>query len=185
MMSSASSTKPARVPAESGFKVWHFYFILSMAGATWAVVAARQTHPAALLLLSAAILAAGLAGAAMHYALAGFFGVSSLERAPLADSARVELLREKALLLRSIKELDFDHSMGKVSDADLAEIGGRMRTRAVAILEELERDAASRAATPAAPRAAARASLRAALCPSCKTANDLDARFCKQCGARL
>ena len=34
------------------------------------------------------------------------------------------LEREKALVLRSIKELEFDHAMGKVSDADFAEIGG-------------------------------------------------------------
>src|SRR5580765_8189577 len=125
MMSSASSTKRGSpsLATDSTFRPWHFYFILAMAGATWAVIASRQTHPAALLLLSAAILAAGLAGAAMHHALMGFFGASDRERVPLAVYAREELMREKALLLRSLKELEFDRSMSKISDADADELG--------------------------------------------------------------
>ena len=40
---------------------------------------------------------------------------------------RAALEREKALVLRSIKELEFDFAMGKVSQADFDEMGGRLR----------------------------------------------------------
>ena len=51
-----------------------FYFLLAMIAATVAVVVSRHTHPVALVLLSAAILGAGLVAMAFHRALAGFFG---------------------------------------------------------------------------------------------------------------
>ena len=43
---------------------------------------------------------------------------------------RAALEREKTLVLRSIKDLEFDHAMGKVSEKDFAEMGARLRARA-------------------------------------------------------
>ena len=73
-MSSESSTERRGTDRESGFQLWHVYLILSMSGAIWAVIVSRHTHPAALLLISAAVVAAGLVGLALNYALAGFLG---------------------------------------------------------------------------------------------------------------
>ena len=185
MMSSASSTKRGPSASASTLRPWHLYFILAMVGATWAVIASRQTQPAALLLLSAAILAAGLAGAAMHSALMGFFGASVRERAPLALYAREELLREKALLLRSLKELEFDRSMSKISDADAEEVGGRLRARAIAIMEQLDGDEGARVPAPEIAVSSPAPAAMVGRCASCETQNDPDARFCKHCGARL
>jgi hypothetical protein len=180
MMSSEISTDDARTTrAESSFQPWHFYFILAMAGATWAVVASRHTEPAALLMLSAAILAAGAAGAALHQALAGLFGFGAQAPGPISSRVRADLERDKALVLRSIKELEFDHAMRKVNDADFAEISARLRTRALALIEQLE---AADARPAVAVREPAR---RTGECDSCHTVNDRDARFCKACGARL
>jgi len=181
-MSSETSTEDGRAErVDSSFQPWHFYFILAMAGATWAVVASRHTEPAALLMLSAAILAAGAAGAALHNALAGLFGLNTHAPAQLSNRVRADLERDKALVLRSIKELEFDHAMHKVSDADLAEIGGRLRARALLLIQQLE----SADQPPAAPVRQPVAAMRVGECPSCHTVNDRDARFCKQCGARL
>ena len=91
-------------------------------GATAAVILSRHTHPLALLLLSAAVVGAGLAGVAFHRALNGFFGIGT-RPPPHGERARALLEREKALVLRSIKELEFDHQMGKVSEADFVDIG--------------------------------------------------------------
>lgn len=183
-MSSETSTDDGRAArVDSSFQPWHFYFILAMAGATWAVVASRHTQPAALLLLSAAILAAGFAASALHNALAGLFGLDTRAQAPMSNRLRADLEQDKALVLRSIKELEFDHAMRKVSDADFAEIGGRLRRRAIVLIEQLE--SAELTSAPATPARQVIETPRTGECASCHTVNDRDARFCKQCGARL
>ena len=106
---------------------------------------------------------------------------------------RDDLEREKALVLRSIKELEFDHAMGKVSDADFAELRARLRARALdadggarARAGRRRRSRRPRRDEPGPPRRATPASATDAprLCAACQTANDGDARFCKQCGAQ-
>ena len=187
MMSSATSTerstaRPAPAAEPAPFKAWHFFILLAMLGATVAVVLARDTHPVALLLLTAAVVSAGLVGVAVHGAISGFFARGQVPE-PLPVSVRDELLREKALVLRSLKELEFDQRMGKVSDADFAAISGRLRARALTLMADLDRtapDAPGNPEAPAAPPAAV-----AGTCPACQTVNDTDARFCKRCGAGL
>ena len=191
-MSSGTSTEAA-ASRDAGFRVWHFYLLLSMSGATAAVVLSRHTHPAALILLSAAVLAAGAAAYALHTALIGFWTAVPEETA-LAETDRQVLEREKALVLRSIKELEFDRAMKKVGDADFADMSGRLRTRALTIMADLERAPAPRPAAAKPPpaelevpveRAGTARAIAAAICGACQATNDADARFCKRCGARL
>jgi hypothetical protein len=186
MMSSATSTSLDPSGRASGFRARHLYLLLAMAGATWAVVVSDHTHPAALLLLSAAVLAAGVVGAALHEALIGFFGVSEPRAAVLSPGDREAIEAEKKLVLRSIKELEFDHAMRKVSDADFAEIGGRLRARAMTLMAHLDR-IPERRPEPVAPPAQARpaGAPAARFCGSCGAARDAEARFCSQCGAKL
>jgi len=202
-MSSRTSTEPR--PA-AGFEIWHFYVLISMLAATAAVMLARDTHPAALLLLSAAVVASGLVGLSLHRALAGFTGDDTMRHAPLKESARVGLEREKALTLRSIKELEFDRAMGKISERDFDDMSARLRGRALVLMDELDRatveaeaeakatakaDAAAKAkADAAAARRAKKPSRRARVeqairCGECETLNEADAKFCKQCGTQL
>jgi hypothetical protein len=202
-MSSRTSTETRDGQPDSGFEIWHFYVLISMVAATAAVMLAQDTHPAALLLLSAAVVAAGYVGLAMHRALAGFVGDDSARRAPLKESVRAGLEREKALTLRSIKELEFDRAMGKVSERDFADLSGRLRARALVLMEELERATVEEEA--AAAKEAARAAAgkirektrkqskakkpprveQAVRCGECETLNESDARFCKQCGTQF
>jgi hypothetical protein len=178
-MNSEISTKPPASQQTAGFQAWHLYLLLGMAGATVAVWRANDTQPAALLLLSAAVIAAGLVAIAVHYTVLAFQGHAALERETLDTKTRQALEQEKAMVLRSIKELEFDRAMRKVSDADFAELDGRMRARAVALMEQLE-------AVPAATSSAAEAvSADNEGCPGCGVTNDADARFCKSCGQRL
>ena len=187
-MSSATSTERARArPAPTAepapFRAWHFFILLAMLGATIAVVLARDTHPVALLLLTAAVVCAGLVGVAVHGAVSGFFARGAMPE-PLRLSVRDELLREKALVLRSLKELEFDKKMGKVSDNDYADISGRLRARALALMVDLDRTLPE-TPTAEAPAAAPDDAREVTACAACGTANDPDARFCKQCGAGL
>jgi hypothetical protein len=111
----------------------------------------------------------------------------------LGGGARRELERDKRNLLKAIKELEFDHSMGKLSDADFHEIAARYRASAVALMRrldegnvtyralierEVQRRLGTAAAAPAAPT-------DVRVCPACARVNDEDAAFCKSCGCRL
>jgi hypothetical protein len=56
----------------------------------------------------------------------------------LAGRTRAALEREKTLVLRSIKELEFDRAMGKVADKDFQEMGARLRARAARLIRQLD-----------------------------------------------
>lgn len=51
---------------------------------------------------------------------------------------RGELEREKRTLLKAIKEAEFDHLMGKLSDADAEKMIQNYRARAIQVIRELE-----------------------------------------------
>jgi len=52
--------------------------------------------------------------------------------------ARGELEREKRTLLKAIKEAEFDHQMGKLSKADVDQMIGQYRGRAIEVIKLLE-----------------------------------------------
>ncbi len=124
-MSSAISTKPTPKSDadDAGFKPWHFFVLASLAAATVAVVMSRQATPEHLILISATIGAVGLAAAAVYRMLAPLaVHDATLLNPRQSERARTALEREKALVLRSIKELEFDRAMGKVSPGDFDEM---------------------------------------------------------------
>jgi hypothetical protein len=140
-MSSAISTKPTPKSDadDAGFKPWHFFVLASLAAATVAVVMSRQATPEHLILISATIGAAGTAAAAVYRMLAPLAvqdaAVSSQRQ---SERARTALEREKALVLRSIKELEFDRAMRKVSPQDFDEMAARLRGRAMMLIKQAD-----------------------------------------------
>ena len=153
-MSSATSIDKARIESaaaesgkaepqtgerDAGFRAWHFFVLVSLAASTSAVLLSRRSSPEHLILLSFTIGAAGLAAAALYRMLAplALRDVSQLSERP-SERARAALEREKALVLRSIKELEFDRAMGKVSPADFDEMAGRLRARAIALMKQVD-----------------------------------------------
>ncbi|MGZ3407651.1 MAG: zinc ribbon domain-containing protein [Polyangia bacterium] len=120
--------------------------------------------------------------------------------AVVTGKRRKELEREKQSLLKALKELDFDHQMGKVSDKDFADIGATYRARAIRVMRQLDdagRDyetmiaqevgkrVASGGAQPAATGTATAPAPEPDKCTRCGTRNDADAEFCKKCGGKL
>ena len=172
-MSSETSTEPAP------FTAGHFFVLLSMVAATAAVVMARNTHPAALLLLSGAALAAGYTAYAVHQALMAL--LSKNTTVVLGQRDRDVLEQDKVTVLRAIKDLEFDFGMKKVSEADYQDMLARLKQRALLIMEQLDQIPPDAPVKPARTQAAS----RAAVCPRCSTSNDGDAKFCKQCGEKL
>ena len=100
---------------------------------------ARPSAPENLILISLTIGAAGLAALCVYRMLAPLVAPQAdLDRQPLSERMRLDLEREKALTLRSIKELEFDRAMGKVSPQDFDDMAGRLRARALGIMKQLD-----------------------------------------------
>jgi hypothetical protein len=201
MMNSATSIKeiPAkpRAAAGPGFRPWHFFLLASLMAATAAVLMSRQSSPEHLILISLTIASAGVAAAGLYRMVAPLTADdASLSTEARSDRLRAALEREKALTLRSIKELEFDRAMGKVSSKDFDEMAGRLRARAMILMKQLDEG-------PSVYRAAIERELTARLggwqraegsgglaaetstCARCGTHNDGDASYCKRCGSKL
>ena len=184
----SSGTLTDRAPEDAGgISAWQFFLLLAMLGATAAVVLSPHTQPVALLLLSAAVIAVGLVAIALHRAFGALLNRQGFVVARPTGRARALLEADKALVLRTIKELEFDRAMGKVSDADFEEVNTRLRAKALAIMEQLDASAtaAGSSGSSGSSRAAPEATRDADACATCGTVNDADARFCKQCGGKL
>ena len=129
----------AEEQAEEGFRPWHFFVLASLIAATVAVVMTRQSTPENLVLISLTIGAAGAAAAGFYRMLVPLATEDvTVFREPLTERQRAALEREKTLVLRSIKELEFDRAMGKLSPKDFEEMSGRLRARALSLMKELD-----------------------------------------------
>ena len=182
----------------SSIRPWQFYMTASFLGAAAAVWLSPPSTPVAMIFISLAIGAAGACASALHALLTSLGGRRDVI-AEFTEGQRIELEREKLLALRSIKDLQFDAAMGKISAADAAPMETRLRERAAGITRELdsreqvrlrvERDLAERQATGDRPQATGLKPMADGLwpvtCAACATANDVDAKFCKACGGKL
>ena len=208
-MSSETSTERlttagAGTRAGDAFEPWQLFTLAGLIGATVVVFVSRGETPAGIILLSLTIFTAAIVGVAMWRTLAPFTRSDERAWAPVVGGrTRAALEREKALVLRSIKALEFDQAMGKVSDKDFAEMSARLRARAARLMrqldvetgyrEEIEKEiarrvgAGSKGQDPAYVKGQdpAYVASQVRTCPSCGTNNDADARFCKNCGGNL
>ena len=187
MMSSGTSTDA------TAFRPWHFFALAGLVGATIAVVVVRPSCPAALVLLGVTVGSAAFVGFAIYRTLLPLAARDFADQTEMIGGrTRAALEREKTLVLRAIKELEFDRAMGKLSDADFQGMGSRLRARAIVLMRQLdidssgyrgliERELAER--LKHAGVEAETASRRQ--CAGCWTNNESDARFCKKCGKQL
>ena len=93
----------------------------------------RQQTPAVIVLAGFTVAAAGYAAYALYRSLLPLVSAEAASDAMMIGGrTRAALERDKALTLRSLKELDFDHAMGKIAAGDYTEMRDRLRTRAIA-----------------------------------------------------
>jgi hypothetical protein len=187
-MSSTTST--------DSLQPWQLFTLAGLIGATVVVYMSRGQTPAGIILLSFTIFAAAVVGLA---AWRTFVPLTRDDDASgpqiLGGRTRAALEREKALVLRSIKELEFDRAMGKVSERKRAAGLIRQLDAGTGYREQIEQEIAKRSGSGAPDASARRSDPRVAgsgsgttdtnTCASCNTTNDPDARFCKHCGAGL
>ncbi len=129
-------------------------------------------------------------------------------------AATESLSARKRLALRALKELEFERSLGRISEEDFQGLSvryraeardamqaldtglGRWRDEAAALLDKAAQKALADAAEapadkptvadkPAVAEKSAPADPVSKACPQCTTHNDLDAVFCKKCATRL
>lgn len=174
-MSSETSTKPGQV-----------FVLLSMAAATVAVMVTTNTHPAALLVMSGGVLACGLAAYFFHTALYSLLGPKRAQVA-LTGQRRETLAADKNRILHTIKEIEFDHRMGKVNAKDFETLSAPLRRKAAMLMEELDRIDQSGAVGDhgALPTSGARPGSQGRVCAACGAPSEAAALFCKMCGAKL
>jgi hypothetical protein len=121
----------------------------------------------------------------------------------IVSRERAALLSEKHSLLIALRDLEAEREAGKLSQEDFSELSGRYRARAREVLRALDEqlaphrasakallESALGSANPAAPAGKSDPVLSAGVnqqhqvC-ACGVVNDIDAVFCKKCGARL
>lgn len=169
--------------------------------------------PAVFIALAAVMLM--LALAALWQSLRGVFGGGPEAYAVTGGGLpeRAALLEEKQTLLRAIKDIAFEREVGKISDEDFTRLDRAYRKRAKEVLRRLDQDLDPflekaerlvalelgeeddgpyrRGQTKRKKRRGKKGAGKRKKkpltqeCPSCGTANDLDAEHCKECGARL
>ncbi|HSK11229.1 MAG TPA: hypothetical protein VK911_16720, partial [Vicinamibacterales bacterium] len=137
-MKPQTSTRPADDRLQ-GFQPWHLFLVGSLLASSAAALAVRGTTPANVVFLCLTVLAAGWTAYLLYRAFSPLVEGQDVETAEmLGGRTRAALERDKALVLRAIKELEFDRAMGKVSEADYQEMTGRLRARAVSLIKQLD-----------------------------------------------
>jgi len=143
-MSSATSTNPSRTPNDAprtpsdGLQPWQFFVLAALGCATAVTFVARGQGPVAIILLGLMMGAAAFVGCAALRTVRPLVSPEDDRTVMIGQRTRVALDREKMLALRSIKELEFDRAMGRLSDEDWKEMSGRLRTRAARLIRQLD-----------------------------------------------
>lgn len=207
-MSSATSTnatadhepvEPQQPLKDQGLQPWQFFVLAALGCATAATFMARGQGIVAVILISILMAGAAFVGLMAVRTVQPLVSEQDDRTVMIGQRTRVALERDKLLTLRAIKELEFDRAMGKLSEEDFKEMGGRLRARAARLIrqldagagyrEQIERDLEKRLADTKSAKgvtATERKDAKAAqVCAACTTANDADAKFCKSCGAKL
>ena len=181
------------VKEEPWLQPWQFFLLGGMLAATATVIVATGQSPANIIILSLTVVAVSFVGLGAYRILLPLVAAEVHPPTTIAGRTRAAMEREKTLVLRSIKELEFDFAMGKVAKADFDEMSLRLRSRAVRLIKQLDagggykeqiaKEIEQRLGTvpPPVPEVV----VKPGECAACGTANDADARFCKSCGAKL
>jgi hypothetical protein len=177
-MSFATSTE------EPALRPWQFFLLAGMLAATGVVLVSTGQSPASIVVLSITVVSASLVALGAYRALAPLVVPDAGEMPQLVvGHTRAALEREKTLVLRAIKDLEFDFAMKKVAKHDFDEMNARLRARAVGLMRQLDSGGGYKEAIER--ELAARLPKPQVFMCACGTVNEGDARFCKNCGQQM
>jgi rRNA maturation endonuclease Nob1 len=106
---------------------------------------------------------------------------------------------QKRRVLRALKDLEGERSLGKIDEADYEALAMQYREEAKTLMRQMDQDAAPALAEAekiareylskkglGSSETADRATVRERVtCSACATSNEVDAAFCKKCGASM
>ena len=174
----------------SSLQPWQFFVLAALTCATVLTFLVRGQGVTTVILVSALMGATALVGLAALRMIRPLVAGRDDRVAMIGQRTRAALEREKTLALRAIKELEFDHAMTKISEADFQEMSGRLRSRAARLMRQLDagpgyRDRIERDLARRLGEIAAKHAKPSSTCAACGIGNDADAKFCKSCGQKL
>lgn len=187
---------PEQQPSEPFLQPWQFFLLGGMLAATATVIVATGQSPANIIILSLTVVSVSFVGLGAYRILLPLVMPEVIAPPTIAGRTRAAMEREKTLVLRSIKELEFDYAMGKVAKADFDEMYARLRARALGLMKQLDEGGGYKeqitkevekrlSEDPSIRLKPDTTEIQAGVCSECQTANDEDAKFCKHCGAKL
>lgn len=114
-------------------------------------------------------------------------GDDGARTAGAGDAAESSPQHDKDLALTAIRDADFDHRTGKLSDEDYAALRGELEERALRAMAALDEASvphpiASSAAPASPPRSGGEPG---GFCPACGVRFTRGAQFCPGCGKKL
>ena len=187
---SAILTEERNAKEEPFLQPWQFFLLGGMLAATATVIVATGQSAENIIILSLTVVSVSFVGLGAYRMLSPLVSPEVVQPMTFAGRTRIALEREKSLVLRSIKELEFDFAMGKIAKADFDEMSGRLRARALGLMRQLDagggyreqiaKEVQQRLSDPSIVETVE----PTGLC-ECGTQNDPDAKFCKNCGAKL
>ena len=102
------------------------------------------------------------------------------------------MAEKKARIYESIKDLDFEHDAGKVSDSDYQQVRGDYLSQAAAVVAAMDnlaskkrKRAANGPFSATEKEAAAAETVEERACVACGQQNPHEARFCFRCGSEI
>jgi len=171
---------------------WQFFLLGGMLAATATVIVATGQSPANIIILSLTVVSVSFVGLGAYRILSPLVSAQPETPMTIGGRTRIALEREKTLVLRSIKELEFDFAMGKIAKADFDEMSGRLRARALGLMRQLDAGGGYREQIAKEVEERLKGAQGAqggqgaqGACAECGTVNDPDAKFCKNCGAKV
>ena len=135
--------------------------------------------------------------------IAGFYTLRPLFRESegnldidlLAETELDRLLDRKNVVYRNLRDLEFEHKMGRLTDSDFQQLAAGYKGEAASILQRLDQLNASEnldeliekdiAARKSKPSGASRHDREPGRCPSCGALIIAGKKFCADCGQRL
>lgn len=136
-MSSATSIEDSG--GDAGLRPWQFFLLAGMLSATAVVLVSAGQSPASIVTLSLTVIAASFVALGAYRSLSPLVVPGAADAPPLiVGQTRAALEREKTMVLRSIKDLEFDYAMKKVAKPDFDEMSVRLRARAIGLMRQLD-----------------------------------------------
>jgi hypothetical protein len=146
------------------------------------------------------VLALLIAALAVSFVVWPLLAPNGVGRTVLVDEAGplTELIQRKDMLLLSIKEMEFDHQTGKLSDEDFQRLDQRLRQQAIALLRQIEKVAPASTELESELEEAIRRQRKVQTqpavrtleepkvsCPRCQNPVSAGDNFCPKCGLAL